>query len=120
MTKKSKHVALVLALLLPAGRALAQEGATQAVVAATDAVSGEQLFMTKTCFTCHGKDAKTPILPNFPKIAGQNAAYALQQMHDIKDGVRTNGMTAAMRAIMHLVNDEEMKVLAEYVSKLQP
>ncbi len=69
--------------------------------------------------TCHGKDGKTPILPEYPIIAGQNAAYILQQLKDIKSGARSNGNSASMRGIMHMVNEEEMKVLAEYISKLK-
>ncbi len=90
---------------------------------ATDSVpvvDGATLFKTKTCFTCHGADAKTPILPDYPKLAGQNPAYALRQMMDIKSGARANGMSVAMKGIMHLVTDEEMKVLAEYVATLEP
>ena len=81
---------------------------------------GAKLFMTKTCLACHGVDAKTPILPEYPKIAGQNAKYALQQMRDIKSGARNNGQSAAMKGIMHLVSDEENQILAEYVSTLEP
>lgn len=83
------------------------------------ALDGAKLFQEKTCFTCHGKDAKTPIMPNYPKLAGQNAEYALQQMKDIKSGARNNGQTAAMKGVMHLVNDAEMKAIAEYLSKLK-
>lgn len=83
------------------------------------ALDGAALFKERTCFTCHGKDAKTPIMPNYPKLAGQNAEYALQQMKDIKSGARNNGQTAAMKAVMHLVNDQEMKAIAEYLSKLK-
>jgi cytochrome c len=79
---------------------------------------GETLFNQRTCFTCHGKDGKTPILPFYPLIAGQNAEYVLQQMKDIKSGARANGNTASMRGVMHLVNEEEMKILAEYISTL--
>lgn len=71
------------------------------------------------CVACHGKDAKTPILPTYPKLAGQNEAYLLQQMKDIKSGKRNNGMTAAMKGIMHMVNDEEMAAIAKYLSGLK-
>jgi cytochrome c len=67
---------------------------------------------------CHGKDAKTPLLPEYPKLAGQNAPYLLRQMQDIKSGARANGNTAAMRGVMHLVNDEELKILAEWLATL--
>jgi cytochrome c len=88
-------------------------------VAGADSPDGETLFNQRTCFTCHGKDGKTPILPSYPLIAGQNVEYILQQMKDIKSGARANGGSAAMRGVMHLVNEEEMKVLAEYISKLE-
>ena len=83
------------------------------------ALDGAQLFKKKTCWACHGKDAKTPVMPNYPKLAGQNAAYALQQMKDIKSGARNNGQTKAMQGVMHLVNEEEMKAIAEWISTLK-
>ena len=81
---------------------------------------GATLYRERTCIACHGPDAKTPILPEYPKTAGQNAAYTFQQMKDIKSGARSNGNTAAMRGVMHLVTEEEMKVLAEYLASLEP
>jgi len=82
------------------------------------AADGAELYKTKTCFSCHGQDAKTPILPTYPKIAGQNAEYAVQQMKDIKSGARANGMSAAMKGVMHLVNDEEIKAIADWLATL--
>jgi cytochrome c len=86
------------------------------VAAETAPLDGAALYKSKTCFTCHGKDAKTPIMPVYPKLAGQNKEYALQQMKDIKEGTRANGMSAAMRGVMHLVNDEEMAAIAEWLA----
>ncbi|MDP1733330.1 MAG: c-type cytochrome [Sulfuritalea sp.] len=84
------------------------------------AADGAKLYMEKTCIACHGKDAKTPLkgMP-YPKLAGQSAAYAEQQMKDIKSGARSNGQSAAMKGVMHLVSDAEIKVLADYLSKLK-
>ena len=84
------------------------------------ALDGAELYKTKTCVACHGKDGKTPIMPNYPKIAGQNPEYALQQMKDIKSGARANGMSAGMKGIMHLVTDEEMDALAKYIATMAP
>ena len=64
------------------------------LVGTTMAADGEELYKTKTCWSCHGKDAKTPILPMYPKLAGQSADYAFNQMKDIKSGTRANGMSA--------------------------
>lgn len=84
------------------------------------AADGAKLYAEKTCNACHGADGKKPLMPNYPKLAGQNAAYAEQQMKDIKSGARNNGQTAAMKGVMHLVNDAEIKALADYLSKLKP
>jgi cytochrome c len=103
MNRKSLISAIAAAtLILGAGNALALDGA--------------ELYQKKTCFSCHGKDAKTPILPTYPKLAGQNAAYAIQQMKDIKSGARANGMAAAMKGVMHLVNDEEIEAIANWLA----
>ena len=80
---------------------------------------GAKLYSEKTCNACHGPEGKKPLMPNYPKLAGQNAAYAEQQMKDIKSGARNNGQTAAMKGVMHLVSDEEIKAIAEYLSKLK-
>ncbi len=81
---------------------------------------GATLYAQRTCIACHGPDAKSPILPSYPKLAGQNPAYTLQQMKDIKSGARANGNTPAMRGVMHLVSEPEMEVLAEYLAGLNP
>ena len=88
--------------------------------AAVLSADGEKLYQTKTCSTCHGKDGKSPIMPMYPKIAGQNQAYTLQQLKDIKSGTRNNGQTAAMKGVMHLVSDDEMQALAEYIATMTP
>ncbi len=78
---------------------------------------GAVLFRTKTCTACHGKDAKSPILPTYPRIAGHTPEYVIQQMTDIKSGDRANSMAVmGMKGIMHLVTEEEIALLAEYIS----
>ena len=83
------------------------------------ALDGAKLYQDKTCWSCHGKDAKKTLTPAYPKLTGQNADYALAQMKDIKSGARNNGQTAAMKGVMGLVNDDEMKAIADYLSKLK-
>lgn len=82
-------------------------------------LDGAKLYVERTCVACHGKDAKTPLLPDYPRLAGQSAGYAEQQLRDIKSGARANGNAAAMKGVMHLVSDAEIKVLADYLSKLK-
>lgn len=99
-------------------KALMLLAATFVVVSAHAAPNGAALYAEKTCVACHGKDAKKPLTKSYPKIAGQNAAYLEQQMLDIKSGARANGQSAAMQGVMHLVNETEIKALADYISKL--
>ncbi len=80
---------------------------------------GANLYKTKTCWSCHGKDAKSSIMPTYPKLAGQNEAYLLQQMKDIKSGARNNGQTAAMKGVMGLVNEQEMAEIAKWLAGLK-
>jgi cytochrome c len=102
-----RMAAIAAAAALAAGVAVAEEPA-----------AGADLYQQRTCVACHGKDARTPLLPEYPKLAGQNAPYLLQQMRDIKSGARANGNTPAMRGVMHLVSDEELVVLAEWLAAL--
>ena len=84
------------------------------------AADGAKLYTEKTCNACHGPAGNKPLMPDYPKIAGQNAKYAERQMLDIKSGARANGNSAAMKGVMHLVSDEEIKALADHLSKLKP
>lgn len=84
------------------------------------AADGRALYADKTCNACHGPTGTKPLMPDYPKIAGQNAKYIEKQMQDIKSGARANGNSAAMKGVMHLVSDAEIKVLADYISKLKP
>lgn len=138
MVRSFKLVALLLGSVAlaqgtPAKAPAAKAPAKAPAAAATDAgaapapaaggkakLDGAKLFQDRTCWACHGKDAKTPILPNYPRLAGQNAAYAEQQIRDIKSGARSNGQTAAMKGVMVIVSDDEIPALALYISTLKP
>jgi cytochrome c len=101
------------ALMLVAGAVL-----TLGMMSSALALDGAALYKEKTCFSCHGQDANTPIMPTYPKLAGQSADYAYNQMMDIKSGARNNGQTAAMKGIMAMVSAEEAKAIADWLSTL--
>ncbi|MES9963859.1 MAG: cytochrome c [Candidatus Sedimenticola sp. 20ELBAFRAG] len=96
---------------LVAGAALLSLG-----LVGTAAADGAALYKSKSCFTCHGADAKTPIMPVYPKLAGQNADYAYNQMMDIKSGKRANGQSVAMKGIMANVSEAEAKEIATWLA----
>lgn len=83
------------------------------------AADGKQLFADRGCTACHGEDANTPLEPGYPRLAGQNAGYMLNQMKDIKAGKRANGLSVdTMKPILEEVSDDEMRALADYLAGL--
>jgi cytochrome c len=80
------------------------------------AADGAELYKAKICNTCHGDDGNQPVMAAYPKVAGQNAEYALQQMKDIRDGKRTNGLSAAMQGVVSTVTDEEFAAIAAWLA----
>lgn len=104
---KTLSLSTAIALMSSAGSAVAAEDA---------ALDGALLFKTKACFSCHGPDGRTPIMPLYPKVTGQNAGYVYNQLRDIKDGARSNGQSIAMKGIMAGVSEEEMRVLADWLA----
>lgn len=105
MTHKTLITTLgVLAGLLASGVGLALEPA--------------ELYRERTCIACHGAEGREPVMEEYPKIAGQKAPYLLAQMKKIKDGTRSNDHSVAMRNVMHLINEEEMAVIADWLADL--
>ncbi|MCV6600849.1 MAG: c-type cytochrome [Cohaesibacter sp.] len=86
-----------------------------------------KIYRTKSCMACHGRNGARAIR-DYPNLAGQNAKYLKQQMLDIQSGARVAGIeeetghprTKGMADIMHLVNKDEIKGLADWLSDLPP
>ena len=78
---------------------------------------GKELYLTKGCVSCHGEGGRKALLPNYPILNGQNSAYLLQQMNDIKSGARVNGQSAVMRPFVLNLSEEEMKQISDYLAK---
>ena len=100
------------AIAMLAGAGLLSMGITGGAIAA----DGAALYKSKACFSCHGPNGNTPIMPTYPKIAGQNSEYALNQMRDIKSGARANGQAAAMKGIVAGVSEDEMRAIADWLA----
>ena len=101
---------------IPVTLVLAAAGFSMGYGAALHADEGAELYKAKICNTCHGEDGNQPIMPLYPKIAGQNAEYLVQQMKDIRDGKRTNGLSAAMKGVVSTVTDEELQAIATWLA----
>ena len=67
---------------------------------------------------CHGPEARDPALTEYPKLAGQNEQYLLQQMLDIRSTDRRNGYTGMMQPAVVNISDEEFAAIAAYLAAL--
>jgi cytochrome c553 len=86
-------------LLIPAG------------LQAGDAVRGQQL--SQVCAACHGADGNS-INPEWPKLAGQNAAYLYKQLMDYKTGRRENALMVGQVANL---DEQDMRDLAAFYER---
>ncbi|MGH7441244.1 MAG: c-type cytochrome, partial [bacterium] len=65
-----------------------------------------------TCAACHGADGNS-VSPQFPKLAGQNANYIVEQLEDFKSGKRKNAIMSGMAAPL---SQQDMLDLAAWFS----
>ncbi|MBT6094018.1 MAG: c-type cytochrome [Rhodospirillaceae bacterium] len=85
-------------------------------IAAERISAGEKLYKKK-CRSCHGKKAMKP-LKGYPVIAGQKHAYLVTQIKDIKAKARTNGKSKLMLATVKKLSDDQIGMLADYLSQI--
>lgn len=69
------------------------------------------------CLTCHGPDA----LPAYPRLAGQRAAYMINQLKLWQRGLRTQtGTEAVMAPIAQRLSDGQIAAVAAYFANADP
>lgn len=104
-------VALVTALLL----------ANVGLVQAANLENGKSLVEKANCASCHGAGLNAPILPVYPKIAGQYPDYlyyallAYQVGNANKEFGRNN---AIMGSQVKLYGDSDLRDMAAYIASL--
>ncbi len=69
-----------------------------------------------TCAACHGADGNS-VNPEWPSIAGQHAAYTVEQLKAFKNGKRANPL---MTGQAMMLSEEDMRDLAVYYAEQQP
>jgi len=106
--KKEDMKKLLIAIIAGAGFA------TAGGAIAADVAAGKE--KSQTCAACHGPDGNTPMMPEFPKLAGQPADYLEKALRDYKKGVRKNPM---MMPMAQGLSKQDMKDLAAYYASLK-
>ncbi len=69
-----------------------------------------------TCAACHGPTGNDSLLPNVPKIGGQNAAYLLKQLIEIRDDVR---VVPLMKPMVANLTDQDLADIAAHYSTVE-
>jgi len=112
---------LTLALLAMTGLAhaapstqVAWTAETQELVKNGNPERGRQL--AATCSSCHGEKGVSPN-PAFPSLAGQLPTYLYRQLHDYKDGSRSNPL---MQNFTANLSEQDMADLAAWYSTQTP
>ncbi len=74
----------------------------------------------QVCSICHGIDGNS-VSPNFPRLAGQQAAYLVAQLQHFRSHERSDPPGFVyMWGISHHLTDDQIKGLAEYFAKQVP
>ncbi len=110
---RSVPVAVPVALAL----ALAASPSAPAVAADTPAVAaGRAKFVL--CASCHGGDGRSGVLPEYPKIAGQNEKYLINALRAYQAGRRGGTYAALMTETAKNLTDADILNLAAYLASL--
>ena len=85
--------------------------------------AGERIFKggvlernIPACAGCHGPNA-AGIPSQYPRLGGQHAAYAANQLTTFRSGERNNNIQ--MTGVAAKLNDREIKAVAEYIASLK-
>lgn len=71
------------------------------------------------CISCHGPNG-IGVAPSFPYLAGQYAAYAVQQLEAWRSGQRGNDPLDLMKGVAQHLSSGEMAAVAAYFQSLKP
>ncbi len=86
-------------------------------LASGDAAAGKA--KSTVCAACHGANGKSPI-PNYPHLAGQQAAYLELSLKAYKNKERTGANAAIMYGMVANLSDKDIADLAAFYSSLEP
>jgi cytochrome c553 len=92
------------------GISFAQQAAP--VKPASPPLHGKKL-VEASCAACHGVDGNTTPDPQYPKLAGQKAYYARQQLRAFRRGTHKSDI---MSAPVAAISDAQIRELARYFS----
>jgi cytochrome c553 len=87
------------------------------VVSAADIEAGKK--KAATCIACHGQNGIS-MVPFYPNLAGQKAAYLESALKAYKSQDRKGGNAAIMWGLAAPLNDSDIANLSAYFASLDP
>jgi cytochrome c553 len=91
------------------------------IAQAASAEKGKALVEKANCASCHGANLNAPILPAYPKLAGQYSDYLYYALKAYKVGnanPQYGRNNAVMSSQVQAFNDADLQDMALYISKL--
>ena len=88
---------------------------------AASAEKGQTLVEKANCASCHGAGLNAPILPAYPKLAGQYSDYLYYALKAYKVGngnAQYGRNNAIMGSQVQTFSDADMQVIAAYIASL--
>ncbi|MEO8307353.1 MAG: c-type cytochrome [Pseudomonadota bacterium] len=74
---------------------------------------------TRLCASCHGAEAKGDGTKGYPRLAGQQYAYLVRQIHDAVEGRRPTFSHQHIR-LLEPLDFMDIQGIADYLARLEP
>jgi cytochrome c553 len=93
-------------------------------MAGGDVEAGKAVYARVNCASCHGADAKTPVDPSYPKLAGQYANYLAHALRSYQRGQANEAPSANIRqnpimgAFASQLSDQDIENVTAYLASL--
>ena len=72
--------------------------------------------LVESCVACHGVDGNS-ISTDWPKLAGQNQKYLLEELKHFRDGERNNVLMMTVTPYLQTLSDQDLLDIAAFYSK---
>lgn len=86
-------------------------------VRSQDITAGEEIYFT--CAGCHGGDAQSVAIEQYPKLKGQNPAYLMNALRAYREGRRTGSYAAIMAETAKGMSDADIEDVVAYITSLE-
>lgn len=95
-----------------------KEAVANTAPVATAGVQKDAATLFRTCASCHGADASKAALGKSQVIKGWSAQKIADALHGYKNKTYGGASKAMMQGQVTKLSDEDIKILAEYITKL--